>query len=238
MMQVTIVGCPSSGVLLQWAGKANTRTASNAARLRLYARLNLMEMEAHMRDFMRGTAAVLVVLIVLTAGACKSSGPKVEAPPPAPTPVPTPSTAAVTEEVVHEPVTETIVSEEVTEELPDDIAQLNAQGYLEDAFFDTDRFDLTPAAREYLAKNAAWLQKHPTISILIEGHCDEHNTREYNLALGERRASAARDYLVFLGIASQRIQIISYGEERPFSFGSNEGSWRLNRRAHFVIVAR
>ena len=141
-------------------------------------------------------------------------------------------------EVSEEPVTETIVSEEVTEELPDDIAQLNAQGYLEDAFFDTDRFDLTPAAREYLAKNAAWLQKHPTISILIEGHCDEHNTREYNLALGERRASAARDYLVFLGIASQRIQIISYGEERPFSFGSNEGSWRLNRRAHFVIVAR
>ena len=142
------------------------------------------------------------------------------------------------EEVVHEPVTETIVSQEVTEELPEDLAQLNAQGYLGDVFFDTDRFDLTPAARESLATNAAWLQKHPTISILVEGHCDERNTREYNLALGERRASAVRDYVVFLGIAAQRIQIISYGEEKPFALGSNEGSWRLNRRSHFIIVAR
>lgn len=191
-----------------------------------------------MRDVMRGTAVVLVVLMVLTAGACKSSGPKMEAPPPEPTPVPTPTTSSVTEEVVQEPITETIVSEEVTEELPEDLAQLNAQGYLEDAFFDTDRFDLTPAAREGLAKNAAWLQRHPTISILVEGHCDERNTREYNLALGERRASATRDYLVFMGIASQRIQIISYGEERPFSLGSGERAWGLNRRAHFVIVAR
>jgi peptidoglycan-associated lipoprotein len=89
-----------------------------------------------------------------------------------------------------------------------------------------------------MAKNAAWLQKHPTISILVEGHCDERNTREYNLALGERRASTVRDYLVFLGIARQRIQIISYGEERPFSLGSGESAWRLNRRSHFVIVAR
>ena len=142
------------------------------------------------------------------------------------------------EEVVHEPVTETIVSQEVTEELPEDLAQLNAQGYLEDVFFDTDRFDLTPAAREALTKNAAWLQKHPTISILVEGHCDERNTREYNLALGERRASAVRDYMVFLGIAAQRIQIISYGEEKPFALGSDESAWRLNRRSHFVIVAR
>jgi peptidoglycan-associated lipoprotein len=191
-----------------------------------------------MRNATRLTTTVLVIFLALYVGSCKSSGPKMDAPPPKPAPAPTPDTAAVSEEVVHEPVTETIVSEEVTEELPDDLAQLNAQGYLEDAFFDTDRFDLTPAAREALATNAAWLQKHPTISILVEGHCDERNTREYNLALGERRASTVRDYLVFLGIAQQRIQIISYGEERPFSLGSGEGVWRLNRRSHFVIVAR
>ncbi len=191
-----------------------------------------------MRNLTRGAAAVLIVFMALYLGACKSSGPKVDAPPPKPTPVPTPEPSAITEEVVHEPETNTIVSQEVTEELPEDLAQLNAQGYLGDVFFDTDRFDLTPAARESLATNAAWLQKHPTISILIEGHCDERNTREYNLALGERRASAVRDYLVFLGIASQRIQIISYGEEKPFALGSNEGSWKLNRRAHFLIVAR
>jgi peptidoglycan-associated lipoprotein len=175
--------------------------------------------------------------MALYLGSCKSGGPKMDAPPPEPTPVATPE-AEVSEEVVHEPITETIVSEEVTEELPEDLAELNAQGYLEDVFFDTDRFDLKPSARESLAKNAAWLQKHPTISILVEGHCDERNTREYNLALGERRASAVRDYLVFLGIAPQRIQIISYGEERPFALGHDESAWRLNRRSHFVIVAR
>ena len=190
-----------------------------------------------MRDATRLTAIALVIFLALPLGACKSSGPKMDAPAPQPTPVPTPE-AAVSEEVVHEPITETIVSEEVTEELPEDLAELNAQGYLEDVFFDTDRFDLTPAAREALTKNAAWLQKHLTISILVEGHCDERNTREYNLALGERRASAVRDYLVFLGIAPQRIQIISYGEERPFALGHGESYWRLNRRSHFVIVAR
>jgi peptidoglycan-associated lipoprotein len=194
--------------------------------------------EESMRDATRLTATALVIFLALYQGACKSSGPKMDAPPPQPTPASTPDTAAVTEEVVHETITETIVSEEVTEELPEDLAQLNAQGYLEDAFFDTDRFDLTPTARDALAKNAAWLQRHPTISILVEGHCDERNTREYNLALGERRASTVRDYLVFLGIAPQRIQIISYGEERPFALGSGESSWSLNRRSHFVIVAR
>ena len=191
-----------------------------------------------MRNAIRGMGVLLVVMMALSLGACKSSGSKVTAPAPSATPVPTPAPDAVSEEVVYEPTTETIVSEEVTEEIPEDLAQLNAQGYLEDVFFDTDRFDLTPAAREKLAKNAAWLQKHPTISILVEGHCDERNTREYNLALGERRASSTRDYLVLLGIASQRIQIISYGEERPFALGRDEGSWRLNRRSHFVIVAR
>jgi peptidoglycan-associated lipoprotein len=191
-----------------------------------------------MRQMFRLTAALLVVLTVIALGACKSSGPKMQAPAPARTATPTTTQSAVTEEVVSEPVTETIVSEEVTEELPEDLAQLNAQGYLEDVFFDTDRYDLTPAARESLAKNAAWLQQYPTISILAEGHCDERNTREYNLALGERRASAVRDYLVFLGIAAQRIKIISYGEERPFALGNDESAWQLNRRAHFVIVAR
>ena len=191
-----------------------------------------------MRNATRLTITALVIFLALSVVACKSSGPKMDAPPPQPTAAPTPDAAEVSEEVVHEPITETIVSEEVTEELPEDLAQLNAQGYLEDAFFDTDRFDLTPAARESMAKNAAWLQKHPTISILVEGHCDERNTREYNLALGERRASTVRDYLAFLGIAPQRIQIISYGEERPFAVGSGESVWKLNRRSHFVIVAR
>jgi len=191
-----------------------------------------------MRNVTRMTATVLVILIALYMGACKSSGSKVQAPPPSPTPAPIQDPATMPEEVVQEPITETIVSQEVTEELPEDLAQLNAQGYLEDVFFDTDRFDLTPAARETLTRNVAWLQKHLAISILVEGHCDERNTREYNLALGERRASAVRDYMAFLGIFPQRIQIISYGEEKPFAFGHDESAWRLNRRSHFVITAR
>ena len=192
-----------------------------------------------MRSPNRLTVVLVMVLLTLSIGACKSSGPKMQAPPPEATQVSTPEPSeTVTEEVVSEPETGTIVSHEVTEEIPQDLAELNARGYLQDAFFDTDRYDLTPAARDLLTANAAWLQQQPTISILIEGHCDERNTREYNLALGERRASVVRDYLVFLGIASQRIQIISYGEERPFALGSNESAWMLNRRSHFVIVAR
>jgi len=191
-----------------------------------------------MRNASRVFVALMVIVMALSLGACKSSGSKVQAPPPSPTPAPTAVPEAVPEEVVYEPTTETIVSEQVTEELPDDLVQLNAQGYMEDAFFDTDRYDLTPAAREALARNSAWLQRHATISILVEGHCDERNTREYNLALGERRARAVQEYLVLLGIPSQRIQIISYGEERPFALGNNDNALRLNRRAHFVIVAR
>ncbi len=192
-----------------------------------------------MRSPTRLTIVLVMVFLALSIGACKSSGPKMQAPPPEPTKAPAPETTdEVTEEVISEPETGTIVSHEVTEELPQDLAELNARGYLQDAFFDTDRYDLTPASRDMLTANSAWLQRQPTISILIEGHCDERNTREYNLALGERRASAVRDYLVFLGIASQRIQIISYGEERPFALGSDESAWMLNRRAHFVIVAR
>ncbi|MFV2072452.1 MAG: peptidoglycan-associated lipoprotein Pal [Thermoanaerobaculales bacterium] len=191
-----------------------------------------------MRYATRVTATVLMAATVFFLGACKSSGPMIEAPTAVPTVAPTPEPTPIAEQVVKPPVTGTIPSVEVTEELPEDLAKLNAQGYLEDAFFETDRYDLKPETRENLAANAAWLQKHPTISILVEGHCDERNTREYNLALGERRASSVRDYLVFLGIAPQRIQTISYGEEKPFAVGHSEDAWQLNRRAHFVIVAR
>lgn len=180
--------------------------------------------------------ALIVVISMMAFGACKSS--KLPPPPP-PTPTPAPVVVdEVVEEVVEEHITETIVSEEVVEELPEDLELLNARGYLEDAFFDTDLWDIKPEYRETLAKNAAWLQQYSTVKILVEGHCDERNTREYNLALGERRAAAVRDYLVFLGVAPERIRTISYGEERPFAVGSTEEAFSLNRRAHFVITAR
>ncbi len=106
---------------------------------------------------------------------------------------------------------------------------------LEDVFFDFDKYNLTPEARATLEKNAAELRRRSDVMITIEGHCDERGTKAYNLALGEKRAKAARDYLVSLGIAASRIAIVSYGEERPFDPGHNEAAWAKNRRAHFVI---
>jgi peptidoglycan-associated lipoprotein len=189
-----------------------------------------------MKLALRYSAVLIVVFSVVALGACKSSAPPET--PAEPTAEPTPPPSVVDEEVVSEPVTEPVVSEEVQEELPEDLELLNARGYLEDVFFDTDQWGIKPEYRETLAKNAGWLQQYPSVQFLIEGHCDERNTREYNLALGERRATAARDYLVFLGVPADRIRTISYGEEKPFALGHTEDAWQLNRRAHFVITAR
>ncbi len=106
---------------------------------------------------------------------------------------------------------------------------------LGDVFFAFDKFDLTAESRAILAKNAEVLLADSDIMITIEGHCDERGTEEYNLGLGERRASSARNYLVSLGVSASRIKTISYGEERPFKWGSNEAAWSQNRRAHFVV---
>ena len=182
--------------------------------------------------------AVCVCAVCAALTAACASGPRQEAPPPVQQPQLEPVAPVIEEEVVTEPETPTVVSEEVREELPQDIQELNRRGYLKDVFFATDRYELTQEAREMLAANSTWLQKFTTVEILVEGHCDERNTREYNLALGERRANAVRDYLVFLGIDADRVKTISYGEERPFALGHDESAWRLNRRAHFVITAR
>ncbi len=102
-------------------------------------------------------------------------------------------------------------------------------------FFAFDRFDLNEASRATLEKQAAWLAKYPTVTITIEGHCDERGTREYNLGLGERRANATKDYLVALGVSPNRVKTVSYGEERPVAVGSNEAAWAQNRRAVSVV---
>jgi peptidoglycan-associated lipoprotein len=123
-------------------------------------------------------------------------------------------------------------------DLPSNLEELNRVGYLKDAFFETNKSELRPDAREVLAADAPWLKGHPTVKILIEGHCDERNTEEYNLALGWRRANAVKAYLVSFGVAPDRIATISYGEERPFATCHDESCWSQNRRAHFVITAR
>ncbi len=105
----------------------------------------------------------------------------------------------------------------------------------DDIFFDYDKASIRPDARKVLSEKAAFLNAHPQMKVRIEGNCDERGTSEYNLALGERRAKAAQDYLVFLGIKPDRISIISYGEEKPLDPGHNEAAWAKNRRDHFVV---
>lgn len=102
-------------------------------------------------------------------------------------------------------------------------------------FFDFDSSELKPQARSTIEALAAWMNEHPEVALTIEGHCDERGTREYNLALGDRRANAVRDYLAALGISGNRLNTISYGKERPAVPGSNESAWAQNRRAVFVV---
>ena len=112
-----------------------------------------------------------------------------------------------------------------------DTIEYLADGVPDRVFFATNESVLTTASRETLRKQASWLRKNPEINIVLEGHADERGTREYNLALGERRANSAKDYLMTYGISSSRISIISYGKERPVDSGSNPLSWSKNRRS-------
>jgi peptidoglycan-associated lipoprotein len=105
---------------------------------------------------------------------------------------------------------------------------------LGDIFYDFDKSELRMDAVEQLKTNANWMGANAERNVIIEGHCDERGTNEYNLALGERRANSARDYMVNLGVPSTRMKTVSYGEEKPFATGHDEESWAQNRRAHFL----
>lgn len=105
-------------------------------------------------------------------------------------------------------------------------------------FFGFDQFNIDAEDQATLRSQAAWLQRHPAVRVLIEGHADERGTRDYNLALGERRANAAKNFLASLGIDPARIETISYGKERPDALGSNEEAWARNRRAVTIVIVR
>jgi peptidoglycan-associated lipoprotein len=114
--------------------------------------------------------------------------------------------------------------------------QVEAVAGLKRINFDFDQYTLTSAARDILAANAAYMKSHPGVKVLIEGYCDERGSDEYNLALGERRAMAAKNYLVSLGVAADRLSTISYGEEKPLDPGHTEEAWAQNRRDEFKIT--
>jgi peptidoglycan-associated lipoprotein len=178
---------------------------------------------------------VLGACLVLGLAACKSApGPEA----PVTTPPAFESSAKPAEKVEEttgfqesQPDTETM------KESGSSAEKLNAQGVLKTVHFDFDQYDLRQDAIRTLGDDAATIKQYPQFKVRVEGHCDERGTVEYNLALGEKRARAARDYLVSLGTPAQRLRIISYGKERPVDPGHNEQAWAANRRAEFVFLA-
>ena len=171
----------------------------------------------------------LASAVLIVAPACKKAAPKTV--PESRTPAPAVSTPAP-------PPPAVMPAPRPDDVLAQDLDALNRRGYLKDAFFDYDQGTLRDDARTALAGDADWLKSYPSVQILIEGHCDERGTTEYNLALGQRRADAAREYLGSLGVAASRIKTVSYGKERPFCSESSETCWQQNRRAHLLITGK
>ena len=116
--------------------------------------------------------------------------------------------------------------------------QLNAEKPLADAYFDYNKSDLRDDARSALSRNADYLKRWTSVRITLEGHCDSRGSAEYNLALGQRRASAAKDYLVSLGVSGDRITVVSKGKEQPVCAEENDACWQQNRRGHSIITAK
>jgi peptidoglycan-associated lipoprotein len=182
----------------------------------------------------------IAVVSVVGAAACGGKKPPVARPmPPPPAAAPAaPAAPPRPPEPVAEP---TIVP---PEPVPEDaissasLDDLNRNSPLKPVFYELDSSDLNAASQKVLDENAAVLKKYSSWAVTVEGHCDERGTAEYNLALGERRAIAARAYLVSLGIAADRMRTVSYGKEFPFDPGHDESAFSKNRRAHFVITAK
>ena len=159
--------------------------------------------------------------IALSLGACRRPQAPVETIPPVTNPDDTSGTSADDADLV---------------ELPAMQADLVAKAGSDTVYFGTDEYLIDDASKATLAAQARWMLAHPNVRGSIEGHCDERGTREYNIALGERRANAARSYLISQGVPATRLLVISWGKERPAAVGSNEQAWAQNRRAVTVVV--
>jgi peptidoglycan-associated lipoprotein len=181
--------------------------------------------------------ALLMVFALVSIGACKKKNPNTN-----PDMVIKPTTVEPTAQEVTSSPEPTIGGDQTPDPLAGDLQEASEyamrQGLLGDVFFDYDQFDLRQDARDRLAQNAKFLTAHPEFVLTIEGHADERGTNDYNLALGEKRANAAKEYLSTLGVGGDRLRTVSYGEERPFCGESTESCWQQNRRAHFTITGR
>jgi peptidoglycan-associated lipoprotein len=185
-----------------------------------------------------GSIAALIAMLAVLAMGCRrqvppqtpppppppqAAAPAPPPPPPPPPPAPAPKPAPLTEEQIFAQKT---------------LEQLNAERPLADVFFDYNESAVREDARGPLQKNADWLKRWTSTRITVEGHADSRGSSEYNLALGSRRATSVKDYLVSLGIPDNRITVVSKGKEQPFCTEENEACWQQNRRGHFLITAK
>jgi peptidoglycan-associated lipoprotein len=188
--------------------------------------------------------ASLIMTMLVLMPACRTTKkdvktdtqpPVVDTTPTVPPPPPPTETAVEQNDFVQE-------KNPTQEVVPTDETELNnwarGKGHIRDAFYNYDEATLDDAAQAALTASATWLRSEQgaAYKLLIEGHCDERGTEQYNLALGDRRANSAKDYLVTLGVDASRIRTVSYGEERPFEEGHDDAAWSQNRRAHLVLV--
>jgi peptidoglycan-associated lipoprotein len=187
----------------------------------------------------RRSAFLLLLLVTIATGACAKKTPPIARPIPPP---PTGSTTVTPPPEPPAPAPEptTVPAEPVAEDAiaAGSIDDINRNSPLKPVFYGLDEAEVDADGQKVLQSNAELLRKYATWQISIEGHCDERGTAEYNLALGERRAVAARNYLVSLGIPADRVKTVSYGKEFPFDPGHSEEAWSKNRRAHFVVTAK
>jgi peptidoglycan-associated lipoprotein len=178
-----------------------------------------------------------IVLAIVAAGCHKkvpAPAPAPPAPPPAVTPAPPPPPPPPPP--APAPAPRPLTEEEIFARKSVD--QLNGERPLDDAYFDLDKSEIREDAKPRLQKDADWLKKWVSVQVQVEGHCDSRGSAEYNLALGTRRASAVKDYLVNLGVPAGRVAAISKGKEAPVCTENNESCWQQNRRGHFVITAK
>jgi peptidoglycan-associated lipoprotein len=192
-----------------------------------------------------GHATVMSLLLVglITSGCAKqpattaaTAGPAPAPAPRAAAPAPAPTTAAPAGS--GEAASGAAATAAPASTARPSLKEFTAVAALKDVFFEFDKYDIRAEDAKTLDANATWLKANAENLLLIEGHCDERGTNEYNLALGERRAKAAMNYLVSQGVQANRITIISYGEERPVCNEKNESCWSKNRRAHFLVKPR
>ena len=179
---------------------------------------------------------VLVLSLFLVGCPKRPATTAASAPPPtgSPSSAAAPSTSPSSPSMTPSPAAPSTSSPTTTPPRPSEFSE---SANLKDVFFDFDKYDVRPGDAKILDTNAAWLKSNNNL-VLIEGHCDERGTNEYNLALGERRAKSTMNYLVAQGVQASRITIISYGEERPTCTEKTEECWTKNRRAHFLVKAR